>query len=88
MTQVQDTGELECHCAMESEHPKWEACEVHLIAQLEALTRAAQVEPREKPTSMPASGADLTAMHAHAWTYVVALYRRSTANVNHERATD
>ena len=59
----QVTQELECHCAMEFEHMKWEVSEAHLVAQLEALTEVGQAEPREKPTSTSASGAGLAHQH-------------------------
>ena len=45
VTRVRDVGELERHRAVEAEHLKWEACEAHLVAQLEAQTGSGQVEP-------------------------------------------
>ena len=58
-TQVWDVGELERHLAVETECLKWEALKAHLVAQLEAQTGSRRVEPQEKPTSTPKTGADL-----------------------------
>ena len=80
VTQVQDTGELERHRAVEAKRLKWEARKARLVAQLEAQTGSRRVETRDKPTSTPENSADLAVTPTRG-PMEIALRRRPEAEV-------